>query len=289
MPLMCLLRSVAAGLLALLLVTGAGCSKTAKKPEAAQPEAAAPPASLPQASTLPTSSAEPPKTLFPSSPSPHAGEGPGVKAAGFESDSKPPAVAPQAAAPQPPREMTAPPSFSRSKRAVAPELPTLSQLPAAEFQHLPAAPPSDPLPKPAPETIGRLDASSAPEPSAAGNARPGEMQNPLRGAEQARYALRRPWARRRRSRLLLPSRRLRLRWPHRHRRLRRRSRLLHPHRPRLFRRRRRPPRRCHPLPLRLRRRRPSARLPSRLRQLPSRLPAGRRRKRTAASLSNRSR
>jgi hypothetical protein len=185
MPLMCLLRSVAAGLLALLLVTGAGCSKTTQKPEAAQPQAAAPPAFLPQASTLPTSSAEPPKTLFPSSPSPHAGEGPGVKAAGFESDSKPPAVAPQAAAPQPPREMTAPPSFSRSKRAVAPELPTLSQLPAAEFQHLPAAPPSDPLPKPAPETIGRLDASSAPEPSAAGNARPGEMQNPLRGAEQA--------------------------------------------------------------------------------------------------------
>ena len=184
MPLMCLLRPVTAGLLALLLVTAAGCSKTAKNSEAARPPATASQASIPPASPLPTSPAEPSKTLFQGSSLPHAGERSGVRTAGFETAAKPPVVTSHAASPRPPRDTTAPGPVAGQKQAVIPE-PTVSPLPITEFQQLPAAPPSEPLPKPTQEAMDRPGVEPAPEPATAAGARPVEMPNPLRGPTQA--------------------------------------------------------------------------------------------------------
>ncbi len=133
MPLMRLVRPVVAGLLAAVLVTIAGCSKTAEEPDASRP----------QASTLQTST------------------------------------------PQSARDATAKPPLAESKPAPAAEPPTMSKLPVAEFQHLPAAPPSEPLPKPMQETMDHAAVESTAGPPAAADARPVEMPNPLRRAEQA--------------------------------------------------------------------------------------------------------
>ena len=94
-----------------------------------------------------------------------------VSTAGCPSSAeKPEAVRPQASAPKP-----AP--------AAAP--PTMSKLPAAEFQHLAALPPSEPLPKPTQEPIDSPAAASPVELPAAANVKPVETPNPLRGAEES--------------------------------------------------------------------------------------------------------
>ena len=211
MPLMCLLRPVTAGLLALLLVTAAGCSKTAKNSEAARPPATASQASIPPASPLPTSPAEPSKTLFQGSSLPHAGERSGVRTAGFETAAKPPVVTSHAASPRPPRDTTAPGPVAGQKQAVIPE-PTVSPLPITEFQQLPAAPPSEPLPKPTQEAMDRPGVEPAPEPAtAAGGAGPWRCPTHCVAPRKPPCSQCRRWARRRRSRLPGPQRHRRLR------------------------------------------------------------------------------
>ena len=158
MPLMRLVRPVVAGLFVAVLVTTAGCSKTAEKPDAARPPATTPQPSAPQAS--------PAQAATPRASAPRQ------------------ASTPKTSTPQPAREATAPLRHSTSKPVPAIEPPTMSKLPVAEFQHLPTAPPSEPLPKPTQEAMDPPGVESPRQPTATADAR-SEMPNPLREAEQA--------------------------------------------------------------------------------------------------------